>query len=213
MPRSSPFGVALALAGVTTFAINAGLTPWLRAEAPFAESAASTIFLWRQGLSAVVAVLLLFGAIGVHLRQAGRSGRFGGFAFLAATVGSALLLAQEWNQVFFVRDLALRAPDLLNELDEQEGLSLSDLGSLLSFAAFSLGWIALAASALRSGAISRRGPVLVIAGFFATPMLGAALPGVLGVVVGNGVLGSGWFLMGRDLRAREGDDPVRAAGA
>jgi len=192
------------LAGVLTFALNVALTPALQADVPFAESAASTAFLWRQALSAVTAVLLLFGALGVHLRHSERAGRFGLIAFLVATVGSALLLAQEWNQVFFVRDLAVRAPDLLNELDGEDALSLSDLGALISFTVFSLGWIALAAAALRGRAFARMGPLLVIAGFFVTPILGAALPGVLGVILGNGVLGAGWFVMGREVSRAEG---------
>ena len=188
-------GASLVGAGVLTFAINAFLTPFL----PHAEVFASAIFAWRQGASAVAAVLLLFAAIGVYLHQADRAGRFGAAAFGLALIGSALLLAEEWNELFLMRDLALRVPDALARLDAGRGLKLYDLGSLIPLAAFVLGWIALAASTIRTGALSRRAAGLVIAGFVATPLLSAILPGFWGGVLGNAILGGGLAWLGVDL--------------
>jgi hypothetical protein len=189
-------GACLAGAGVLTFAINAFLTPFL----PHAEVYASTIFLWRQGASALAAVLLLFGAIGIYFHQADRAGRFGAAAFGVALIGSALLLAEEWNEIFLMRDLGLRVPDALVRLDAGPGLKLYDLGSLIPFITFVLGWIALAASTLRTRALSRRAAGLVIAGFFATPLLSAVLPGFWGGVFGNAILGGGLAWLGVDLQ-------------
>ena len=168
-------GVAIGAAGILTFGINAGLTPLLDSGAPFATTAASTLFLWRQSASALAALLLVVGSIGLFLRHADRVGGFGTMAFLSALVGSSLLLANEWCQVVFVRGLAIGAPETLEALDAAEGISPFDLGSLVAFAAFTLGWIALSVSMLRCGAHTRWGPALVIAGLFATPILSAAV--------------------------------------
>lgn len=41
---------------------------------------------------------------------------------------------------------------------------------------------------------------LVVAGFFLIPILQALLPGLLGAIVGNGVLGGGWAWLAFELR-------------
>jgi hypothetical protein len=198
--RSS--GVALIAAGLLTVGINAGLTPLLPADASFAESAASQVFLWRQSASALVALLLLWGCIGLYLRQRERAGVFAPLAFAVVFLGNALLLANEWCQAFFVRGLALANPEALDALDASEGFSLYDIGALIAFAAFALGWILFAISLLRTSPFRRLGPLLVIAGLFATPLLAAALSPVLGAALGNAVLGAGWVVLGRGLFAR-----------
>jgi hypothetical protein len=192
-------GAALMSAGVLTLLINAGLTPFLPRHVPFTETAVSSVFLWRQSASAVAVALLLFGSVGLYLREAPRARAFGAGAFAMAFLGSALVLGTEWNELFLVRDLALRAPDALRALDAGHRPSLYDLGAMIPLGIFMLGWIALAASSLRTGVASRGGAGLVIAGFFAIPLLSAALPGVWGAVLGNAILASGWFWLGYDL--------------
>jgi hypothetical protein len=188
-------GACLVGAGLLTFLINALLTPLLPHEGVYT----SPIFLWRQSASALAAGLLMFGAIGVHLQQSRRAGAFGAVAFAVALVGSALLLAEEWNGIFLMRDLARRVPDAIVRLDAGPGLKLYDLGSLIPLTAFVGGWIALAASTIRTQALSRRAAGLVIAGFFAIPLLSALLPGVWGGVIGNAILGGGLAWLGLDL--------------
>jgi hypothetical protein len=192
-------GTALAAAGVLMVVINVGLTPFLRTDVPYHEIAASSVFLWRQSLSAVAAVLLLVGSIGLFLHQTDIPGRFGTVGFVLAFLGSALLLANEWGQVFFVRDLARRAPDVLLELESADGPSLMDIGAMIALVTFTLGWIAFSVSMLLAGVYSRTGPILVIAGFLAIPILGAALPASWGPIVGSTILGCGWILLGREL--------------
>ena len=196
-------GIALAAGGTITLLVNAGLTPFLQTDAPHPETVASSVFLWRQSLSALAAVLLLAGSIGLYLRHADQTGRFGAIAFMSAFVGSALLLANEWCQIFFVRGLALKAPDVLEELDAAKGPSLFDIGAMIALTTFTLGWIMFSVSMLLGGVYARRGPILVIAGFFAIPILSAALPGVWGPILGNTVLGSGWIVLGYELLVGE----------
>jgi hypothetical protein len=195
-------GGALAAGGALTLLINAVLTPLLAAHAPFAEIAASPLFVWRQGASALAAVCLLFGAVGLHLRQAARAGRFGALAFALAFLGGALLFAMEWGEVFVVHPLAVAAPQALPALEPAHGPGLYDIGAMIAFSAFALGWILLAIATLRAGVLPRAAAWLVIAGLLAAPLLGAALH-VWGAVAGDAILGAGWFWLGLDVaRAR-----------
>ena len=202
-PLARSAGIALMAGGVLIFLINAILSPLLPKS--FAESAASWVFLWRQSAAAVAAMLLLFGSVGMYLRQARRSGVAGSLAFGGAFVGTALLLAMEWGEIFLVRTVALRSPSTLGALEGGPSLSPYDLGAMIAFAAFTLGWLAFAILSWRMRMFSRRGPTLLIAGFFLVPMLGWA--GVWGQVVGDAVLGAGWWMLGRDLIA-PGPGPV-----
>jgi hypothetical protein len=52
---------------------------------------------------------------------------------------------------------------------------------------------------MRAWKSHRRSAGIVIAGFFALPLLSAALGMVWGGVLGNGILGFGWFSLGRAL--------------
>ena len=196
-------GAALAAGGALTFLLNAGLTPFLARGVSFEQTAMSPVFLWRQSLSALAVALLLFGSIGLYFRQAERAGRFGAVAFVAAFIGSALVLAWEWVDVFVLRVLAQRAPDALRTLEGAKGIDLYDLGALIPVSVFTLGWIALAASTIRSWPAQGRAAVLVIAGFFAVPLLSALLGPLWGGILGNTVLGSGFFLLGRGVMTPE----------
>ena len=200
-------GFALVLAGVLTMLISIGLTPRLAtAGASFTEAAASAVFLWRQGLSALAAALLLFGSVGLYLRQADRAGLFGAVAFVIAFLGTALLLAWEWVDVFVLRELALRAPAALTTLEEGEGLRLYDMGALIPVGTFALGWIALAVSTFRAWRSQRRAAVLLLSGFFAIPLLSATFGPVWGGILGNIFLCGGWILLGLAVRRGAASD-------
>lgn len=194
-------GAALAAGGALTLLVNTCLTPLLPRPASYAETAASLIFAWRQGFAAAAAALLVFGSVGLYLRQADRAGPFGAVAFVVALLGSALVLATEWVQLFAVRDFALRAPKTLTTLYSGPGLSLFDIGAMVAVGTFALGWLALAVVTLRARVLSRSAAILVIAGFFATPLLQPLLPGVWGAIISNSVLGAGWFWLGYEICA------------
>ena len=191
-------GVALAAAGALTIVVNAIVTPTLPRGVPFADVAASTPFLIRQSLAALAAILLMFGCVGLHLRQMDSVGRFGAIAFVLAFSGTALLLGVEWTQIFEVRDMALREPEALNRLDAG-GLSRADIGAMIALAALVVGWLAFAISTLKAGVLPRRAVWLVVAGLFATPFLSAVMPPLVAAALGNVVLGSGWIWLGFDL--------------
>jgi hypothetical protein len=192
-------GAAVAAGGALTIGLNVGLTPFLQASASFAETAASPLFVWRQSLSALVALLLLAGSVALHRGHADRAGPFGALAFLLAFAGTACVFAWEWGQVFIVHGIALHAPEALTALEATGGPTPFDLGVLIALLVFTLGWLAFAFSMVLTREYGRLAPTLVIAGFFALPLLGSVLPGAWGMVAGNVVLGAGWILLGRAL--------------
>jgi hypothetical protein len=192
-------GLSLAAGGVLTILINACLTPLMPMHRPFAETASSAMFLYRQSASAVAVALLLFGSIGLCLIH---DDRFSRVAFAMAFLGSALVLAWEWVDIFIIRDLAMRAPSALEILEKAPITSPYNLGALIPISLFTLGWIAFSIVVLRAKQLPRHAAALVIAGFFALPLLTAAFGPKWGGALGNAILGSGFVLLGRAVRAR-----------
>lgn len=192
-------GLALICAGVLNVVTNSVLTPLLPRGASFAHTVASPAFAWRQSAASVCAVLLLFGTVGLYLRLLEKVGKGGAVAFALAFCGSALLLGVEWSQLFDLRDFARRAPDALDALNAAHGPSLSDIGGLIVLGVFSIGWLALAGVTIGARSVSRVAASLVVAGFFLIPLLHPILPGLLGAIVGNIVLGVGWMWLGIEL--------------
>ena len=194
-------GVVVIAGGALIALINAVFTPLLPIDAPFAELAASPMFAWRQCFAIVAALLLCIGSVPLYLAQIERTGLAGFMAFALAFTGGAFLLAHEWNQVFFVRDLALRLPASLEALEDAPGMTLFDISALIAVSTFTIGWLSFAVSMFACRLYARSGLVLLVAGFFLIPILGAVLPQQWGQIIGNIILGSGWVLLGRQLRS------------
>ncbi len=150
-------------------------------------------------MAALTVFLLMIGSPGLYAYQSGRSGLFGKIAFGLTFLGCALIFAHEWANVFFLHNMALIAPDALQAMEDAEGISIFDIEGLIVIIPFVLGWIAFAASMLVAKVFARLGPILVIAGFFAIPLITAMTSIILGGVLGNAVLGSGFILLGREL--------------
>ncbi len=190
----------MAAGGLLEALLNLAFTPRIVSGAPFEQTAASMPFLWRQSLSAVAVMLLLFGCIGLYLAQEQRGKRFGAVAFVATFVGCTLVVAWEWVDIFVLRDLALKAPDALRTLEASKGINAYDLGAIIPISLFTLGWLALAAWTWRVTPALRTPAALVVVGFFAIPLLSAALGPGWGGTLGNVILGSGLFLLGLGVR-------------
>ena len=192
-------GIAILTGGVTLIFVNAVLTPMLATDVPFPEMMASNTYLWRLSLAAVTVFLFMIGSPGLHAYQGGRSGLFGKVAFSLTFLGCAFLFAHEWAQVFFVHSIAVAAPDALQAMEDAEGMNAFDIEALIAIVTFTIGWISFAASMLASKVFARLGPVLIVAGFFAIPLLSAATSPIWGGALGNAVLGVGFILLGREL--------------
>jgi len=190
----------LAAGGMLEALLNLALTPRVVSGAPFEQTAASALFLWRQSLSALAVVLLLFGSIGLYISQQERGKRFGVVAFVASFVGSTLVVAWEWVDIFVLRELALRAPSALRTLEEAKGINLYNLGAIIPISLFTLGWLALATWTWRVSPALRTPAALVVVGMFAIPLLSAVLGPGWGGALGNLVLGSALCLLGLAVR-------------
>ncbi|MBT8076609.1 MAG: hypothetical protein KJN61_09075, partial [Gammaproteobacteria bacterium] len=99
-----------------------------------------------------------------------------------------------------IHSMALAAPDALQAMEDTPGMNAFDLEAMIVLGTFTLGWILFAVSMLLAKVFARPGPVLVIAGFFAIPLLSALTSPLWGGVLGNAVLGSGFILIGRELK-------------
>jgi len=192
-------GVAVITGGTLLILVNAVVTPMLDLEVSFTEMMASNAYLWRLSLAALAVFLLMVGSPGLHAYQAAQSGPFDKVAFGLTFLGCALLFAHEWAQVFYVHSLAVAAPDALQAIEDAEGMNFYDAEAIIVLVTFALGRIAFAVSMMRANVFSRLGPILVIVGFFATPLLTAVTSFKLGGALGNAVLGSGFILLGREL--------------
>ena len=161
----------------------------------------SPVFVWRQSTAVVIGLLLMFGSIGVYAAHPRQDRGWMRALFMLACAGSALLVAFEWQELFLARDLALQFPDTFQRLEDAPGMTPFDLGAAIGAAAFTLGWIALAASTVRAEGFSRWGGWFVISGIFALPILSALLPMPAGPLIGSMVIAAGLIRMGLDVVA------------
>lgn len=189
-------GLSLCIAAISLVVINAGLTPQLP-QGAFSQTAASDIFLVRQCLAAATALFMTIGVTGIFIAQADKLSLFGHVAFFVAFAGGLALFATEWAQIFIIRDLALSDPAAVDRLEDAAGMTLFDIGALVSFSTFAVGWLLLAISTLLARVFARFSAGLVLAAFLITPALGAF--GVWGAAGGSVLIGLGWFALGVQL--------------
>lgn len=192
-------GLSLIAGGALAALLNLVFTPQLPLEDGSVAINVSTAFGIRQPLAAISVALTTLGCVGLYLVQAERL-RLGALAFLVAGAGGLMGFSAECVQFTLVRDLAFAAPEVLEELEGGGQLGRYELGFVVAIATFALGWLAVAVVTLRAGVLPRRGPLTLIAGMLLIPLLGGLVPGVWGAVAGNLVAGSGWALLGLDLR-------------
>ncbi|MBT8270476.1 MAG: hypothetical protein KJO25_00390, partial [Bacteroidia bacterium] len=134
---------ALILAGVLVTFVNLIFTPQILAIEDFAQSAASMAWAWRLGLASLTGILLVISAFGIlALFEKKQPGTLRGLLlFVILIIGNILLVAHEWNQWLFVRDLAIHFPETLNQLEDLESFSLFDLSAAIGTLGFFLSWL------------------------------------------------------------------------
>jgi hypothetical protein len=189
-------GGALMAGAVVTILVNSLLTPLLfdRPGAVVAET--TTAYLVRQSCSALAALLLVFGSLGIHLAQRRVARSFGAVGFLVCFSGGCLLFAAEWADVFVLRPLARIHPAAFAALDKN---LFSSIGFGSAAVLFTLGWVLLCASVWRSAYLPKAGAIWTLSGLVAIPVLGATPWKTLGVVLGNVIFGAGLFTLGRGV--------------
>lgn len=191
-------GLALGSGGVLLILINVLLTPSYMASFKNGEAVAraSRIYLFRVSAALVDALVLLYGCIGLYLSQNSVSGAFGMAAFLVTFVGTGLLFAVEWSNLFTLRAVAQTSPETFNVLDKSK---LMTVGFASGAGIFMLGWLLLSVSILQVDVSPRWASLSTLAGLILIPALGVTRLGVVGQVIGNVVFGLGLIGLGYSL--------------
>ena len=114
----------------------------------FSEQARTASFALTSGLTLLAAVLILFGLVGLHLRQSEAAGVVGSAGFVVAFVGTALAVGLSWALFFVVPSLALEVPEFL---DDERVAGPLNAGFVVSSGALAVGWALFGAGALVSG--------------------------------------------------------------
>ena len=117
----------------------------------------------------LVFLLYLLGAVGLYASQSEAAGVLGLVSFLAAFLGTALLAAVLWFELFITPALATRAPGLA---EAELGLA----GFILVFLLGVVGWVLFGVATLRARVYPRWAAVLLIIGgvvaFVPVPLAG-----------------------------------------
>lgn len=191
-------GIALVLGGVLLVAINVIISPSYLRYLEQGEAVFRTSFPYLIRLSAALvdAMLLLVGCVGLHLAQKHASGKFGAVAFAVSFVGTSLLVAVEWANLFVLRAVAQTSPEALERLGDSV---LVTAGFASGAVLFMLGWLLFATSIWRSRVLPAWAAATTAAGLLALPALGATPLGRNGQIIGNVIFGVGLAGLGRAL--------------
>lgn len=173
------------------------ITQLLGGTEPFSETALSPSFTISSVISLLSAVLVLFGLVGLNLRQSEAGGVLSRVGFLVAFLGTALVVGPLWFISFAVPTLAMEAPALV---DAEGGGGLLDLGFIVSSAVLSVGWALFGVSALRVRIYPRWTAIMLI---IAAVLLFLPIP-ASGLLFGVTVALLGFFaLSGASISAGE----------
>ena len=170
---------------------------------PLSEVAQTASFALTSGLSLLASVLILFGLVGLHLRQSEVAGVLGWLGFLIAFLGTALVVGVSWAIFFVAPSVAVEAPEFL---DAEQPPGILNIGFILAFIVLAVGWALFGFAALRARTYPRWvAIVLIVAALIQfLPFPGTAL--VFGVAVA--LLGF-FALAGRGTTSDEQPSRVR----
>jgi hypothetical protein len=126
----------------------------------FSEEALTTTYTVQSAMWLIGALLLLVAVVGLHARQAEAAGALGLVGFLAALIGTGLLVGIFWTNVFVPPTLAVEAPAIL---DAEETGSLA-FGFIFSTTVFGLSWALFGVAMLRARVYPRVATILFIIG-------------------------------------------------
>lgn len=126
----------------------------------FSEEALTTTYTIQSALWLIGALLLLVVVVGLHARQSEAAGALGLVGFLAALIGTGLLVGTVWANVFIPPTLAVEAPAVL---DNEPAGSLA-FGFIFSTTVFGLSWALFGVAMLRARVYPRLAAILLIIG-------------------------------------------------
>ena len=156
-------GLAAVTAGVLLLILDAwGLVLELLGAYPenFSEEAVTSTYAVQSAMWLIGALLLLVAVVGLHARQSEAVGALGLVGFLAALIGTGLLVGVFWTNAFIPPALAAEAPAVL---DAAPAGSLA-FGFILSTTVVGLGWALFGVGMLRARVYPRVATILLIIG-------------------------------------------------
>ena len=110
-------------------------------------------------------LLLLVALVGLYAHQSEAAGALGLLGFLAALIGTGLLVGMVWTLAFVVPSAAIEAPAFL---DAEEVAGPLDMGFMLSGIAAALGWALFGVATLRARVFPRKAAIVLIIGALLT---------------------------------------------
>lgn len=170
-------GLAAVAAGVMLLVADLwGLVEFLRnPDTPFSEAAATTSFAVEASMYLIGALLLLVALAGLYARQSSEAGTLGLVGFLAALVGTGMLIGIMWTITFVAPSAAVEAPAFL---DNEQVAGPLDAGFMISGLAVALGWALFGVATFRAKVYPRAvaialtlGALVTFAPFPATTLL------------------------------------------
>jgi hypothetical protein len=188
-------GYALVTGGILTVLINLILTPLVfGGKVPPLVIPTTNLFLWRQSASLIAALAMVFGCLGLslHLIREATMSLFNVIVFVFALIGSCLVVAVEFCDVFILRTVAQTNSTTFAALDKS---TFMNVGIASAVGLFAIGWILLSIATWRARRLPRWGVVAALGGLILIPVLQGGL-GVAGAMIGNTVFGSGLAWLG-----------------
>ena len=154
-----------------------------------------------SGLRLLSIVLLLWALVGIYGPQSRAAGTFGLWAFVAVFLGTALIVANTWAEVFVYPTLAQVAPNVWSGPITDVSPYLS-LGLTLSFPLFGIGLILFGVATFRAGVHPRWAAVLLIISIpvtmFLDPTAGTFQESFGQILWGLAVATLGWYALRRE---------------
>lgn len=182
------------IAGISIIIVNA-YTLFLAIDTfSFDELARSDFFLWRQSLSLLSSFAFLISSFYLFNKISGKKIHL--ITFITCALGNSLLFTHEWTQIFFIRELAFNQPNSLLSIENQEGFSLLDISAICTLSLFVVGWIVFLIS---HQIISKYSKIIIIAGFFLSPILASIMDAKIAALIGSLFIGVGFIKLYLDV--------------
>jgi hypothetical protein len=128
---------------------------------PFSEVVASTEWMVSSVAYLVGGLLLMVALVGLYARQADEAGTFGIVGFVAALVGTGMVMGVMWASLFVAPSLAIEAPAFL---DNQNPAGPLNAGFIVSGLAVALGWAVFGVATFRARVYPRAAAIVLTVG-------------------------------------------------
>lgn len=167
------------------------------------EAATTTPYAVFGGARLLGGTLLVFGLIALYIYQMETAGRLGVVGFVISMLGTVLLTASAWYQLFVLPAMATEVPAFTEAARAAEVGQLLTLGLLIPILAQVIGWVVFGLATYRARVFPRWVAVALVVGAL---LLFVPVPGIP-VVFQLAVASMGFLLFsGRlETRAQESD--------